>query len=204
MIAILFITSIILAKQEKKLVRMNGLEIHSLDVFGELERPRVVFSHDQHMAALEKKDCLTCHEKNKNGFSLNFKGIEGSDKKRDLDVYHKKCISCHRQTALKDKITGPVVCGGCHVRNILFQKKAPFNFDSFSHSLHEEFNECNYCHHEEEEDSCQKCHKDVKEQNKPSMREMSHGLCVGCHLNSQPRGPIFCGDCHNNSEGGIL
>jgi len=63
----------------------GSVEIDAMDVFGELERPKVVFPHDRHTLFLEKKrkegeekkndvrnDCAVCHMSDGQGFSAKF------------------------------------------------------------------------------------------------------------------------------------
>ena len=50
-------------RTKSDIARADGITIDTLAVFGDLERPPVVFLHDLHTNALEEKskDCMTCH-----------------------------------------------------------------------------------------------------------------------------------------------
>jgi len=97
------------------------------DVFGELQRPPAVFSHELHMSAFadqgcggchhvfdenagklvyregEELGCIDCHEKEKAG---NTPGLR--------EAYHGSCNACHRSMHKKHMKSGPVTCGECH------------------------------------------------------------------------------------------
>jgi len=231
----------------------GSVEMNVMDVFGELERPKVVFPHDRHTSFLEKKrkegngkqseagyDCAVCHMSNDKGFSTKFKwsrdmdaapsvgaapnmgqtpdlnNIKNKDKKSLVDMFHADCILCHRETAVENQTQGPVTCGGCHVENVPAQPdRGPFDFDKSLHFRHVKANEnkCESCHHEYDEtkktlvytkgkeSSCRYCHKEEKEGNRSSMRQASHDLCVGCHMEAlsekKATGPILCAGCHD-------
>ena len=82
-------------------VRADLVTIDYLKTFGKLERPAVVFLHDQHTEALEKKnkDCTTCHLSESNRLSPKFKRLKDNNKTEVMDIFHTQCIACHRETA---------------------------------------------------------------------------------------------------------
>ena len=97
------------------------------DVFGELQRPPVEFSHDLHMDVLSDQGCGVCHHvyDEKAGKLVYEEGEEsgcntchGLKKIGQMpalrEAYHGSCTACHRQMH-KDKMkAGPITCGECH------------------------------------------------------------------------------------------
>ena len=72
--------------------RSDIITIDTLESFGSLERPKVVFLHDLHTEALEKsnKDCKTCHLSEKSSkyrLSLKFKRFKDTSKQEVIKRY---------------------------------------------------------------------------------------------------------------------
>jgi len=105
------------------------------DIFGRLERPPVIFTHQKHVDALggdeacakchhvynedehklvyeegEETGCADCH-----GFK-NEKMPDDTKKPSLMNAYHTKCVGCHRKLAKENKKTGPATCGECHIK----------------------------------------------------------------------------------------
>lgn len=98
------------------------------DVFGDLRRPQVVFSHKNHAESLEDNGCEVCHHTpdDKTGQLVYLEGDERSCKdchdlqKEDStpalrEAFHGSCTNCHRNQIKSDNLkSGPTTCGGCH------------------------------------------------------------------------------------------
>ncbi|MBF0227729.1 MAG: cytochrome C [Desulfobacterales bacterium] len=197
----------------------DGILINGLAAFGKLERPEVLFLHDKHTDALEKKnkDCLTCHVKDKNNnLSIKFKRIENVSKDEVMDIYHLNCINCHNEMSASGDKSGPVTCGECHRDKVEESLcRAPIEIDKSLHGRHSKAyeNKCETCHHEYnpetkklfyekgKESSCRYCHKDKTEENRMSMSMAAHTQCVNCHKKNieeqKTAGPIKCSGCHD-------
>lgn len=197
--------------------RTDLVTIDALTVFGNPEKPTVVFPHDLHTGAIEPKNdnCTTCHLKNEKGIlAQKFQRWMDSDKDSTMNLYHDKCINCHKETAAKGKKAGPVVCGDCHRKNPAFiSTRQPMRMDKSLHYRHIKANEekCDECHHhydeikkkliykKGEEEPCLLCHKEKKEENRDSFRFVAHQQCIGCHKAAKPgtAGPTQCAGCHD-------
>ena len=98
------------------------------DVFGNLRRPMVKFSHAVHSDSLVEAGCGACHHSpdDKTGKLVYIEGEELSCKEcHDTqkenhkpalrEAFHGSCTICHRdmiKTARPN--TGPTTCSGCH------------------------------------------------------------------------------------------
>jgi hypothetical protein len=104
------------AQDEVMTLKSDALEPH--------QRPLVRFSHEKHS---ENIACADCHHDYDEAY--NKQGTEGgicSDCHQEkatkenpvpLDLaFHKQCKQCHLFHLNKNTSTGPVMCGGCHVR----------------------------------------------------------------------------------------
>ena len=102
--------------QEGDQKHADVIMIDTLKSFGKLERPGVEFLHDDHVKALEKKkkDCTACHLSEKDRLSLKFLRLKDDSKKQVMDLYHSRCIACHKQTVSAGEKAGPITCGDCH------------------------------------------------------------------------------------------
>ncbi|MBF0226261.1 MAG: cytochrome c3 family protein [Desulfobacterales bacterium] len=86
-----------------------------------LMRPAVSFNHDEHNEKANIVECNVCHHVYENGLKSEDSSSEDMEcsechasKKVDdvvplIDVYHKRCKSCH----IEQK-AGPVMCSECH------------------------------------------------------------------------------------------
>jgi Class III cytochrome C family len=194
--------------------RADVITIDTLASFGPLERPVVIFPHDQHTQALEKqeKDCLTCHKADKERLSTKFSRLDDTDKDTVMDIYHDECIRCHSET----KDAGPLTCGECHAKTPrITSSRQPMGMDKSLHYRHVKANDkrCEVCHHEYDqkekklfyakgkEGTCRYCHRQESEENRISMRLASHMSCVDCHrkklAENMDSGPIQCASCHD-------
>jgi hypothetical protein len=194
------------------------IAIDGLKVFGPLERPAVNFFHDKHTEAVAKqgKDCLACHVMVKGKLSLKFERTEDLDKQTVMDIYHDKCIGCHKRGEQENSASGPVTCGQCHVEDAVVDSIwQPVSLDKPIHFRHVKAyqNKCETCHHEYnemtktlvyakgKEGACVYCHKEVTEENRMANREASHMACVSCHrelmVEGKDAGPIQCAGCHD-------
>jgi Ni,Fe-hydrogenase I small subunit len=98
------------------------IKLESPDL-GDHERPVVQFTHEQHANVLE---CLRCHhdfDKFNNNVGSEGQscadchaGIGGKNPIRLKDAFHTQCKSCHEQLLSKGAPSGPLMCGGCHIR----------------------------------------------------------------------------------------
>ena len=182
----------------------QGGDVISMDTivpYGELERPKVQFPHKKHVPNADKATCLQCHEARPDGvISLAFKERKGLSGIEARDYYHAQCIGCHADAAAAKQSTGPQVCGGCHVKG----EPAPssshdVHFDDTLHSIHSEAAslDCRTCHDRLHGD-------DVVDGPAMSRRNVSHDLCVGCHVSTlgtgEPGGPVTCKACHNDPD----
>jgi hypothetical protein len=206
----------------KEIQRADVVWIDSMSEFGSLERPPVVFLHDLHTQTLEikEKGCDTCHLTDKKGLlSPKFMRLKNEDKQSVMEIYHENCIDCHKGRAAAGLKSGPVTCGECHrVEPTSVSTWQPMGLD---HSLHYRHiraskEKCDQCHHEYDpktkkliyekgkEASCRDCHRKETEENRNSMRLVSHWACVGCHQTKLSEkvdtGPVNCGGCHDSEK----
>jgi hypothetical protein len=93
-----------------------------------LDRAPVKFFHGKHTKALEdnKEGCELCHAKGINNvydFSYPSKIYDADDKESFTNTFHDECIGCHTEMNEKDRETGPLTCGECHVIDDDFYNK---------------------------------------------------------------------------------
>ncbi len=202
-------------------VRADMITIDYLKTFGKLERPTVVFLHDKHTAALEKKnkDCTTCHLSENNRLAPKFKRLKDTHKTEVMDIFHTQCIACHRETAATREKSGPVSCGDCHKEEITIRSsRQPMGMDKSLHFRHSKVHKekCETCHHEYNEQTkqlfyakgkegtCRYCHGKTTEEKKISMQLAAHLSCIDCHRKTleknQSAGPVNCSGCHDFQE----
>jgi len=186
-------------------IRADIITIDTLMAFGDLERPGVIFLHDLHTDALEKKnkDCLTCHLSENDRLSPKFKRLKDTGRQEVMDIYHADCMACHKEMSDAGDKAGPIeICGQCHRDKIKpISARQPMGFDKSLHFRHTEATKdkqaskdrCELCHHEyderakklvyakEREGTCRYCHKEETEENRISMRLASHLSCIDCH-----------------------
>jgi len=205
--------------------RPDIIAIDTLIQFGKIDRPSVLFPHDLHQKAIEKKgkDCLACHKETEKGLSLKFKRVKDADKQKVMDIYHTECIGCHKENKAGNEKSGPIVCAECHTSNPKYiAVQQPLDFDKSLHFRHTKAheNKCEKCHHEYnplskklfyekgKEGSCRYCHKEATEENRISMRLASHQSCLECHRKTlaqkKTAGPVVCGGCHDIKEQALI
>ncbi len=135
--ALLFIFTFSLAGVDGRQVKGNTegccrpdvLIIDSVKIFGDLERQPVLFLHDKHTVALEKKDknCRTCHLSEKDRLSPKFKRFKDAGRQEVMDIYHSGCMACHKEMyAEKDKL---------RIRRMDGKRKTEFWFELSSEVL---------------------------------------------------------------------
>ncbi len=202
------------------LEKPDAVIIDSIKRFGKpLERPPVVFFHDDHTDALSKrnKDCSVCHLKEKGRLSPAFRGAGNAVTPSLLmDLYHDNCLGCHRETAAAEERSGPVTCGECHRKGLRrISGRDPMAFDKSLHYRHilEHAHQCERCHHEFDESarktvyvkgresSCRYCHGEEDGKTGMRLKTAAHLACVSCHLdraaNEKTAGPLQCRGCHD-------
>ena len=166
----------------------NKVAIAHTEIFGDLQRPQVIFDHNKHVETLKKEGnlkegegCDTCHpvdkEKNLILFAFPKKG-DRKDKDSVMNAYHDECMGCHKEKAAEKKKAGPVVCGDCHIEELKYVeiKNPVFEFDFKVHDTHDKKlqelkfkDNCDLCHHSYNdgdlvyekgtEESCYYCHE---------------------------------------------
>ena len=162
----------------------------------EKQRPEVHFDHAAHDKALEGK-CEPCHDKGEDGLTLTFKGAaQIKDRDTRTDLFHARCMGCHKETAAAGKESGPRTCAGCHKEARAAEPAmAAMRFDSSLHARHVEATGG--------EKKCDTCHEKGKpEQALSGDKDRAHAACVGCHLENQGKdtGPVKCAGCHDAAE----
>lgn len=205
--------------------RPDVITIEAMKVFGDLERPGVIFLHDRHTEALSPKgqDCGSCHLKETDSrgqerLSIKYKRLEDTSRNEVMSIYHNNCIQCHTDVASEGEKSGPLVCGECHrEKPDIVSSGQPMGMDKSLHFRHVKAheNKCEQCHHEYDEKSktliyakgregtCRYCHMEETQENRISMRNASHISCVDCHLKTKAKdlasGPVNCQGCHDIS-----
>jgi len=193
----------------------NKISIAHTEIFGELERPPVVFDHFKHVKALKDKGCQICHELNKEKAVLNFifpKNIKEKDKDSIMNGYHDECIGCHKKLYKEDKKTGPVTCADCHKKEFKLVKLT-YPVVEFDYKLHDTHDKklqekgikenCNLCHHIYNEElvyekgkewSCYNCH-DIGKKRSPLLA-IPNKITAQKGLNIQKASHKRCLNCH--------
>ncbi len=201
----------------KRTERADVITIDTLHAFGDLERPDVVFLHDQHTDALEKqgKSCDTCHLSEKrfkmvpdtlesaikrvDHLSPKFKRLKDEGRQEVMDIYHDECIGCHNRTADEGHESGPVTCGECHREDPpAMSNRADMGMDR---SLH-------YRHVKAQEKKCELCHHKYDAlKDKLYYAKGEEGTCRYCHeeqteenrISMRLASHIACLDCHRKT-----
>ncbi|MBL0716346.1 MAG: hypothetical protein JJV98_21920 [Desulfosarcina sp.] len=199
--------------------RADIIAIDTMKAFGRLQRPTVVYRHDQHTEVLMKqgKDCSVCHLKDeKNRMSPKYKRLKEVDANSTMLVYHDNCIACHTETLASGEKGGPVTCGGCHAaKPTAVSDWKAIELDKSLHFRHTKKlkDQCKLCHHEYnqetkklvyvegQEGACVYCHREQAEENRISQQDASHAACISCHRETRDKkaeaGPINCSGCHD-------
>ena len=207
------------ALEHERQINPSVVVITLEEKFGPLQRPVVEFDHDKHTKALEKEGCKACHLSDARGKQLSKFGRTEDAKNLDAqkDLYHDRCMSCHKERTQAGKDSGPVVCGECH--KIQLQPVSLRDEMGFDYSLHYRHvvaaeEKCEKCHHVyneklkkleykkgESEDACSDCHGEKDDGRNLSLKNASHRECVNCHLersqSKQKTGPTRCIGCHD-------
>ncbi len=205
--------------------RADVIMIDALKIFGKLDRPAVEFLHDTHTKALEKakKDCTACHLPEKDRLSTKYQRLSDVSKKQSMDIYHARCIECHKESLTSGEKSGPVTCGGCHKgKPGTASVREPAGFDKSLHFRHTKSldNKCELCHHEYDDQSkklfyakgkegtCRYCHKEAAQENRISYRQAAHSGCIDCHrktiASGEKSGPLLCSGCHDPKQSALV
>lgn len=195
--------------------RADIIHIDTIKVFGDLERPSVIFPHDKHTDAVKESggDCMTCHETKGDTLLKTFKGADQTGRKAVMDNFHINCIECHDHTAADNQPSGPVTCNDCHQETPrTASSRQPAGLDNSLHARHLEAydQKCEACHtdcktdaHKKgEETTCRHCHMDDSPDNEViSFQKAAHESCIDCHMkraaDQKTTGPVKCAGCHD-------
>ncbi|OHE58421.1 MAG: hypothetical protein A2Z47_08315 [Thermodesulfovibrio sp. RBG_19FT_COMBO_42_12] len=205
----------------------NEIGIAHSEIFGELERPQVIFDHQKHVGALKKEQqgCDACHPQDEGKeFLFDFpKELKKKDEESVMNAYHDECIGCHKKRYKEDKKTGPVTCGDCHKEEykLMAVKYPVVEFDFFYHDKHVKKlkektgkDDCSLCHHtydieeddetlalvyeEGTEESCYYCH-DLEKKRGPKLTAITR-VAGKKGLNTQRASHLQCLNCHLEHE----
>jgi hypothetical protein len=164
----------------------NQFLISHAEIFGRLERPKVLFDHRKHSEALKKEGCKACHPavtEEDLFFEFPFKPAK-KDKDSMMNAYHEKCITCHQNNLDRKKKAGPVTCGECHVKKSEVLKVS-FPVVEFDFYLHEK-------HVKKFKDKCEHCHHSYDKEDKELVYEKgTEESCYYCHDEKKKIGPAL-------------
>lgn len=187
----------------------------------DLARPAVEFGHKEHTEALREEGCEKCHPKKKDKFVFKFaRKDDNTSAKKLMELYHDRCIGCHKEQVTAGKKSGPRVCAECHQKRpegIAAREEVVFDYSlHFRHVVAAGEEKCDSCHHQYnekrkklvyrkgEEDACRDCHGSVDEGKKLSYKNASHLACVNCHFEAERKGkehgPTGCDGCHDEGR----
>ncbi len=196
------------------------ITLDDMAALADLERPAVQFKHDVHTDVLgQAKSCRQCHALTEaGGGDFGVVGIDGLSAGDARDAWHKQCMACHHALTKKGAASGPLTCGGCHVRDLpaVEPPGATAFYDNY-HGLHEYLEGgCGLCHHAYDEsaetlyyepgteEACWRCHQDQPQARIPSLRQAAHSSCVSCHIKTVNQEeiavPVDCSGCHNDAR----
>jgi hypothetical protein len=112
--------------------QQNDDKIAHNEVFGKLQRPPAIFSHDLHMSAFDDQGCGVCHHvlDESSGELVYRQGEEvactdchGKQAKGRApalrEAYHGSCSACHRSMVNNFMKSGPTTCGQCHPKQVI-------------------------------------------------------------------------------------
>jgi hypothetical protein len=168
----------------------NKLVIAHTEIFGELERPQVLFDHKIHADKYTQEGCRTCHPQNNEGsfvFDLPVKE-RTRQKEAVMDAYHTQCIGCHTKLIRESKKAGPVQCGSCHRKTFetatMHYPHCEFDFAIHDKHVRKLNEDCSHCHHiydiEEESEDLRLVYEQGTEES-----------CFYCHDLEKKRGPAL-------------
>ena len=200
--------------------RITGAETLVLRLPGTLKRPAVEFDHTKHVKAMEREGCKGCHPGDPQK-GLTYKLWEGNESISPgalTDLYHAKCMKCHKDRTGKGK-TGPMACGGCHVRRtpaVSGRRDVTFNYALHDAHVQATQKKCRTCHNAYDEakkkfiytvglrGGAGDFHGSENKQKKTALRLVAHKTCVKCHLKlkdeKKKAGPVQCRGCHEAKE----
>ena len=108
----------------------EDMVIINSDDFDSSQRPPTVFRHDEHNEAAEIEECNECHhvydddgklvedESSEDQLCSDCHELKSSGRQLALmKAFHTNCKGCHQE-----KKNGPVMCGQCHVRGLIFKE----------------------------------------------------------------------------------
>lgn len=195
----------------------NAITLDSMAQRGTLERPAVLFPHDSHVDSLGEVDsCVACHDLTERPLSFDYVQAEGLGDRAVRNLWHQQCLECHQTMVDDGQASGPLTCGGCHIRN--YPSVPPPQSTAFYdtvHEIHEYLDEgCGLCHHaydpdadelyytEGVEEACWQCHTQSGDDGVPALKDASHQTCIPCHLDAgDPVAmPVGCAGCHGTGE----
>jgi len=210
------------AQDSSYLLRPDVITFDNLEILGKFEKPRVVFLHDMHTEALDKKnkDCSACHLSENGRMSPKYMRLEDISRKEVISVYCDNCKKCHAELQAAGEKAGPTKCDECHQeRPFIKSSRVASGLDKSLHYRHTLAHQkkCDSCHHEYDqknkklvyvkgkEGTCRYCHKKETEQidseKRISMRLAFHYACIDCHQKTKAKnleaGPVTCGGCHD-------
>ena len=123
-VSLLFLAMMINAHSQEDMAYVDN------DAFENPRRPPVVFRHDEHNELAEIEECSVCHhvydedgrlvedESSEDQRCSDCHELEDSGKQPALmKAFHNNCKGCHQE-----KKNGPVMCGQCHVRGLVFEE----------------------------------------------------------------------------------
>ncbi len=204
--------------ETEKSIPSSTIMLQLPEEYGEFQRPAVEFNHGKHTQTLKKDGCKACHKLDKKE-RLILKLVQadkGANKDDLMDLYHDKCLGCHKERTETGQESGPVTCGKCHIvgpEPVSIRQPMKFDYSLHYRHVRELNDQCGECHHvynedkkeleyvKDKEDACVACHGDKDEDKKLSLKNASHKNCIKCHTDreakNQETGPKHCAKCHD-------
>lgn len=207
-----------MAPEDVENARADIIQIDTLREFGNLTKPKVIFLHDAHTEALEKrgKDCSTCHlpksTKIKGTFteavegidplSPKFQRLEDTARKEVMDIYHTFCTGCHAEMREQEQKTGPITCGGCHQETQPESNWREIGMDRSLHARHTKSQSAVMTqvgdgdgsetpNDAEDQRNCQTCHHAYDEEKEELFYDKGNeGTCRYCHKDEKEENRI--------------
>jgi len=207
------------APETARTIDGSTLTLRLPDPYGELRRPAVEFNHGKHEAALQSEGCTACHPDHAEGGLVYRLGaaVYPADADELMNLYHDRCIGCHRERAADGRQTGPEgFCAGCHAGRPAPEpgwREIRLDYSLHHRHLKSAGDKCEACHHvfdeqteklvyaKGQESACADCHGAADEERKLSLRNASHRGCIRCHMATAAEGgksgPADCLGCHD-------